>query len=100
MFFNHKHTQTLYVQLDTQKCKACWKCIRICSGQVISKLNLPFHKHVLIVKPGACTGCLNCVKICRHNAFTTNNTEQKTEEHNKFILTSIGNGIKQLQQIN
>ena len=75
MFSNRDQTQTLFVHLDTQKCKACWKCIRKCSSQVITKLNLPFHKHALIVKPDACTGCLNCVNICRNNAFSINDAD-------------------------
>ena len=70
MFFNRKHTRTPFVQLDTQKCKACWKCIENCPNQVINKIDLPWHKHALIVKPDACIGCLNCVNICQYGAYS------------------------------
>jgi 2-oxoglutarate ferredoxin oxidoreductase subunit delta len=84
MFFNRKHTRTPFIQLDTKKCKACWECIKICSNQVISKVDIPWHKHALIVEPDACTGCLKCVSICQYNAYSiSEGAKQKTEKISK-----------------
>lgn len=79
MFFNRKHTRTQFIRLDTRKCKACWKCIKNCPNEVFGKLNLPFHKHALIVDPDACNGCLNCISICRYNAYTISDGVKKKQ---------------------
>lgn len=90
MFLNRKHTRTLFVQLDTQKCKACWICIKNCPSQIINKLDLPWHKHALIVKPDACTGCLSCINICQHDAYSiTDGPRQETEKQNKQIFNKF-----------
>jgi NAD-dependent dihydropyrimidine dehydrogenase PreA subunit len=95
MFFNRKHTRTAFVLLDTQKCKACWKCIDNCPNQVINKIDLPWHKHARIAEPDACIGCLNCVDICQYNAYSLNNgAKQVTEKignrtlHN-FLINNL-----------
>lgn len=67
---SRKSARTSYVQLDTSKCKACWKCLLGCKNQVIGKVDFLWHKHALIVNAHACIGCLNCVKICQHNAYS------------------------------
>lgn len=67
---NRKHAQTPYINLDTRKCTACWKCLEMCSQNVIGKINLPWHKHVRIVNGSNCTGCLRCVNVCEYNAFS------------------------------
>jgi uncharacterized Fe-S center protein len=46
----HHHTDFIY--LDTGKCRACWECIGSCPNGVIGKVNLPFHKHTRIDRPG------------------------------------------------
>jgi NAD-dependent dihydropyrimidine dehydrogenase PreA subunit len=28
-----------------------------------------WHKHVVVVRPEQCIGCLACVKACRHNVI-------------------------------
>lgn len=90
MFLNPKHTQTPFVQLDTKKCKACWKCIDNCSNQVINKLNLPWHKHALIVKPDACTGCLSCINTCERDAYSIfDSSRQETEKQKKQIFNNF-----------
>lgn len=94
-FFNREHIRTPYVQLDTRKCKACWTCINNCSNQVINKVDMPWHKHALIVEPGTCTGCFNCVNICQHGAYSIiDRTKQKTERlirsaFNNFIINNL-----------
>jgi NAD-dependent dihydropyrimidine dehydrogenase PreA subunit len=69
-FFKREHTNTAFVKLDTKKCEACWKCVEVCSNNVIGKINLPWHKHILIVNESACIGCMKCAKICKTVAIT------------------------------
>jgi 2-oxoglutarate ferredoxin oxidoreductase subunit delta len=56
--------------LDTRKCQACWKCLAACPNHAIGKIDLPWHKHALIIAPQKCTGCLACIKICQPRAYT------------------------------
>ncbi len=65
-----KSSVTAYIQLDTGKCKACWKCLKGCKNKVIGKVAILWHKHVRIVKPEACNGCFNCVNTCQYDAYT------------------------------
>jgi NAD-dependent dihydropyrimidine dehydrogenase PreA subunit len=95
MFFNREHKRTSFIQLDTRKCKACWKCIINCTNRVIGKVDLLGHKHALIVEPEACTGCLNCISICEFSAYSiTNEAKQKTEKirkqtFNNFLINNL-----------
>jgi ferredoxin len=84
--FDTDHTKTLYVKLDTHKCKACWKCIDSCSNQVIHKINLPFHKHVKIAGASACSGCLKCLKVCEYGAFTKVDKVEKIDPSLKMKI--------------
>jgi 2-oxoglutarate ferredoxin oxidoreductase subunit delta len=68
--FNNRHTQTPFVQLNTRKCKACWKCIDSCNKKVIRKVNFPGHKHARISNADKCAGCLKCLKVCEYGAYT------------------------------
>ena len=79
-FFSSEHTRTPFVQLNTRRCKACWKCLSDCSNMVIGKVDLPWHKHALIVEPGQCTGCLKCLKACQYGAYS------KVDKTNQVIL--------------
>ena len=67
---NREQAHTGYIQLDTKKCKACWKCKEICSNQVLGRINLPWHKHIRILNASNCTGCLKCVKVCEFMALS------------------------------
>jgi len=69
IFFKGRHTRTPFVQLEKRKCKACWKCLEECPNQVISKVDLLWHKHALIVKPDNCTGCLRCINACENDCY-------------------------------
>jgi len=93
VFFNHghrPHTRTPHVRLDTSKCKACWKCIKNCPSQVINKIDLPGHRHALIVQPDFCTGCLNCLDICKQGAYSINDqAKQETEKKRTRILNNF-----------
>lgn len=68
----HKRTKshTIYIQLDTKKCVACWQCQEVCSNDVIGKINILWHKHVRFVNADNCIGCLKCIKVCTSNALT------------------------------
>lgn len=85
-FFGRNAIRTKHVSLDTRKCKACWKCIDNCSGQVIGKVEFFSHMHAKIVYPSKCNGCLMCVKECKFNAISPveNIRENKTEEINNM----------------
>ncbi|MDR1895640.1 MAG: 4Fe-4S binding protein [Prevotellaceae bacterium] len=65
-----------YVQLDTGKCKACWKCQEVCPRQVIGKINIIIHKHALMKRKADCIGCLKCVEICPYGAFNVMTIEK------------------------
>ena len=83
MFFNREHKRTPFIQLDTRKCKACWKCIKNCTNLVIGKVDLLGHKHALIVEPEACTGCLNCISVCQYNAYSVSDAPTQKKENMK-----------------
>ncbi len=67
---NHDSTRTTYIQLDTKKCIACWKCLAECKNHVIGRINLPWHKHSRFVNSSDCTGCFKCVNVCEPGALT------------------------------
>ena len=89
-FFSRENSRTAYVQLDTGKCIACWKCLEVCQKQVIGKVDLPWHKHALIINPVKCSGCLNCIKICQYNAFSKiDRAKLETEKKRKRIFINF-----------
>jgi len=69
-FLKREHARTAYVHLDTGKCKACWMCREKCSNNVIGRVNLPWHKHALIVNGRHCIGCLKCLNVCESKAIS------------------------------
>jgi NAD-dependent dihydropyrimidine dehydrogenase PreA subunit len=73
--FFRREQKTNYVELDTEKCEACWKCMEVCTQYVISRINLPWHKHILLLNGSECIGCMKCVKTCRVGALTKLITE-------------------------
>lgn len=62
--------RTDYICFDSEKCKACWKCLEVCSKDVFGKINILIHKHIKIVNRDNCTGCLKCIKACSHRAIS------------------------------
>jgi 2-oxoglutarate ferredoxin oxidoreductase subunit delta len=90
--FNRESRGTSYIQLDTGKCKACWKCLAGCKNQVIGKVDFLWHKHALIVKPAACIGCLKCVNTCQYDAYSIIDlTKQKNKKltFNNFLINNL-----------
>jgi 2-oxoglutarate ferredoxin oxidoreductase subunit delta len=69
-FFKREHARTAFVLLDTEKCEACWKCLNVCTNNVISRINLPWHKHARFTNRSKCSGCMKCAKICTTNAIS------------------------------
>ena len=65
-----KHSKSQFIQLDANKCKACWKCMEMCENDVFGRINLPWHKHIVVSKADNCTGCIKCVKICEYGALS------------------------------
>lgn len=92
---NRDHAHTPYITLNTHECEACWECIDCCPNHVIGKINLPWHKHAVIVSPDSCTGCLKCVKRCPAQALTRNGVNQPSKlSHprglrSRFIINNL-----------
>jgi ferredoxin len=87
--------KTNYILLDSRKCEACWKCMEVCPNNVIGRVNLPWHKHALIIKRDNCIGCSKCIKACKFNAITkviTNNDKEKSQKKNphKRLIINAG----------
>ena len=64
-----RRNSTKYVFADTGKCKACWACIDECEHDVLGKINLWFHKHVVIKNAEKCLGCKRCIDVCPNGVF-------------------------------
>jgi len=90
LFFNRKHTETHFIKLDTRKCKACRKCIENCPEQIIGKIDLPWHKHAVIIEHNKCSGCLKCVDTCNYGAFSvTDKNIKETGRVKKRIINKF-----------
>ena len=85
--FGRERVRSSHIQLDTRKCKACWKCLEVCQNEVIGKVDLPWHKHALIIHPDNCTGCLKCSKSCQYHAISGfDKAKQEPERQDKRIF--------------
>lgn len=77
-FVRHHTNSTRFISLDTTLCRACWACVEGCPQHAIGSVDLPIHRHAVITEAAACTGCLTCVRLCGHGAFTPI-TDQRTD---------------------
>ncbi len=68
-FHSSRHSETLYIRLDTSRCKACWDCVEACPQGVLGKVDFRFHRHAHIDRAENCEGCLLCVDACTHQAI-------------------------------
>ena len=59
-----------FINLKTENCKACWKCVESCPNKVFGKIDFLGHRHVSLRHLENCTGCLKCVKACEYGAIT------------------------------
>jgi ferredoxin len=67
------HIITAYLDIDKDKCTACGECKDECPNQVLKIVGFKFiiqHKHVKVVRPVDCTGCLSCAEACSEGAIT------------------------------
>lgn len=67
----HNRHKTEYIQLNTKKCEACWKCIESCKQNVLGKIDIWIHRHAKIINPNECTGCYKCIKVCEFGALSS-----------------------------
>jgi Fe-S-cluster-containing hydrogenase component 2 len=63
------HNRTKYIELDTKKCQACWKCLEVCPEHVFGKVSVFRHRHARIDNADACKGCKKCVLDCPSGAI-------------------------------
>ncbi len=61
---------TMYIEVNTSKCTACGACAEACTSAVLEVRGPSFHRHVHIVRPDDCRGCLHCVRECPEGAIT------------------------------
>lgn len=94
-FIQQGKTSTPFVELNTRKCQDCQQCIKACRNHVIGRVNLPWHKHALIINPGLCSGCLKCTRVCPCEAIGKFDPEQNGAEkqHKKAIRGFIINNL-------
>lgn len=86
-------TRTKFIQLDTRKCIACWKCQSECRNQVIGRVDLPWHKHSRFVNSTKCTGCFKCLNVCAPGALVkiSNNEQGRNDSKKKNIISLMTN---------
>lgn len=59
-----KHFSNSYPQIDTEKCRRCMKCVKICgSGAIKLKDGFPF------VRRKKCITCYCCTEVCPYDAI-------------------------------
>ncbi len=58
-----------FIRLETRRCDACWDCIEACPKQVLGKIDVIWHRHVIIREAEACNGCKKCVCVCESGAI-------------------------------
>jgi uncharacterized Fe-S center protein len=64
-----RRNSTKHIYADTGKCKACWACIDECKYDTLGKVDLWFHKHVVIKNAEKCRGCKRCIAVCPNGVF-------------------------------
>ncbi|MFV0310335.1 MAG: DUF362 domain-containing protein [Dysgonomonas sp.] len=64
-----KSKSSKYIELNTSRCIACWKCVDVCATQTIRKAIILWHKHIILRNPDNCSGCGKCIKTCQHGVI-------------------------------
>lgn len=72
-----KKLLTDYVAINPSRCVACWKCVEQCPKNVVGKIEILWHRHVVFRNPDACIGCRKCIKTCPHGVFFVPDAESK-----------------------
>mgnify|MGYP001451750671 CR=1 FL=1 len=57
------------IEIDDDKCARCQSCVAKCSHNVLEMTNDGGKKRVAIVHPELCTGCGDCMDVCRFGAL-------------------------------
>jgi NAD-dependent dihydropyrimidine dehydrogenase PreA subunit len=60
---------TVHIVVHTSTCTACGACTEICPNEVLQVRGPRFHRHVHIVRPQDCRGCLRCIRECPEGAI-------------------------------
>lgn len=85
--FKKEHTSNNFININTSLCVACWECIGNCKKNVFEKIDLPWHKHIIMARGEDCTGCLRCTNVCKQNAITKKErTEGKVEAKKRSTI--------------
>jgi len=66
------HIITEYLDIDKDKCTACGDCVDECPNMLLKVVGFKFiinHKHVKVVRPEDCIGCLSCEEACSEGAI-------------------------------
>lgn len=79
-----RHGATMYIYLDSHRCRACWKCVESCPRGVIGKVDVLFHRHARIDNAAKCKGCLKCVKACPRQAIFAYQTGNRMTDETKL----------------
>ena len=48
-----------------------------CPKNVVGKIEILWHRHVVFRNPDACIGCRKCIKTCPHGVFFVPDAESK-----------------------
>ena len=57
--------RTVHISINHWKCKGCWHCVKP-ARNVLRPVDLGRgHRHVFVINPSQCTGCLKCKKYVR-----------------------------------
>ena len=63
---------TSYVWINPKSCISCWQCIDNCPQDVIGKVGILWHKHIIIQNADDCIGCKKCINCCPAGVFSEN----------------------------
>ena len=64
-----RHLRTRFIQIESRRCHACWKCVETCPNDVLGKVSFFKHRHARVDHPEACKGCKRCVSACPNSAI-------------------------------
>lgn len=81
------------INVNTAQCKACWECMTECKSGVFSRINLPWHKHIIVSNPDKCKGCSRCIDVCQYNALTFRQKKNKEASIQKHTISFIINNL-------